>query len=70
MLYGVAIGRFSPKKIQVPEGYDPQLINSDPYKMGYQKGARNIKIQKSLKWGYISLGAGLTGLIIYGVSSK
>lgn len=70
MLYSVAVGRFSPKKIQVPEGYDPQLINSEPYKMGYQKGARNIKIQKSLKWGYISLGAGLTGLIIYGVTSK
>jgi hypothetical protein len=69
MLYAVVAGRFNPKEIKVPEGFDASLKNSEPYKMGYEKGARNIKIQKSLKWGYISLGVGLTALIIYGATS-
>lgn len=69
MLYSVIAGRFSPKNIKVPEGYDPVLKDSEPYKLGYQKSARNMKIQRSLKWGYISLGVGLTGLIIYGATN-
>ncbi|HNA58359.1 MAG TPA: hypothetical protein PLJ43_09565 [Chitinophagales bacterium] len=69
MLYSVVTGRFSPRNIKVPEGYDPALKDSEPYKLGYQKSARNMKIQKSLKWGYISLGAGLAGLIIYGATN-
>lgn len=69
MLYGVVLGRFNPKKMHLPENFDPVIANSDPFKMGYQKSARNIKIQKSLKWGYIGLGAGLAGWIIYGVQN-
>jgi hypothetical protein len=52
----------------LPSDFDPQLAAAEPFKFGYQKAARNIKIQQSLKWGYISLGVGLTTLIIYGVN--
>ena len=69
MLYSVITGRFNPQNIKVPEGYDPVLKDSEPYRLGYQKGARNIKIQKSLKFGYISLGVGLAALIIYGANN-
>lgn len=70
MLYAVIAGRFNTNHIRVPEGFDPALQQSEAYRLGYQKGARNIKIQKNLKWGYISLGAGLAGLIIYGAASR
>lgn len=70
MLYSVIAGRFNPTDIKIPEGFDPSLQQSEAYRLGYQKGARNIKIQKSLKWGYISLGAGLAGLILYGAASR
>lgn len=69
MLYSVVAGRFNPQNIKVPEGYDPILKDSEPYRLGYQKSARNMKIQKSLKWGYISLGVGLTAWIIYGATN-
>ncbi len=69
MLYAVVLGRFNPKKFNLPENYDPSVAESEAFRMGYQKSARNIKIQKSLKWGYIGLGAGLAGWIIYGVSA-
>jgi hypothetical protein len=68
MIYAVALGRFNPKINQLPSNFDPQLAAAEPFKFGYQKAARNIKIQQSLKWGYISLGVGLTALIIYGVN--
>jgi hypothetical protein len=69
MIYAVALGRFNPKINQLPRDIDPQLAATDPFKFGYQKAARNTKIQQSLKWGYISLGVGLTALIIYGVNN-
>jgi len=69
MLYSVVAGRFSPKEVKVPKGFDASLKDSESYRLGYQKGARNLKIQKSLKWGYISLGVGLIALIIYGATS-
>ena len=68
MIYAIALGRFNPKMDQLPSDFDPQLAAAEPFKFGYQKAARNIKIQQSLKWGYISLGVGLTALIIYGVN--
>jgi len=70
MLYGVVLGRFNPRKMHLPENIEPAVAESEPFRMGYDKSARNIKIQKSLKWGYIGLGAGLAGWIIYGVSDK
>lgn len=69
MLYSVVVGRFNPKKMQIPEGYDAPYSSTEEYRYGYDKKARNIKIQQSLKWGYIGLGVGLTTLIIYGVAN-
>lgn len=69
MIYSVVAGRFSPQKIHKTEGMEPAITESEPFKLGYQKAARNIKIQHSMKWGYIGLGTGLAGLIIYGVST-
>lgn len=68
MLYSVVIGRFDPPKMQIPKDYDLPYSTTESYRLGYNKKARNIKIQQSLKWGYIGLGLGLTGLIIYGVT--
>ncbi len=65
MIYSVIIGRFNSKKLQLPDSYDQQLASTEPFRLGYQKSARNIKIQQSLKWGYISLGISLAAVIIY-----
>lgn len=65
MLNAVVLGRFTPKKMQIPEGYDLPYSTTEEYKIGYEKKARNIKIQQSIKWGYIGLGVGLAGLITY-----
>jgi hypothetical protein len=66
MVYAVVLGRFNPKVQNVPSTVDPAVAASEPFVYGYQRSARNLKIQRSLKWGYISLGLGLTGLLIYG----
>lgn len=65
MFNAVIMGKFSPKKMKIPEGYDAPYSATDEYKIGYQKKARNLKIQQSLKWGYIGLGVGLVGFIVY-----
>ena len=65
MIYSVIIGRFNSKNLQLPSSYDKQLSSTEPFRLGYQKSARNIKIQQSLKWGYISLGISLAAIIIY-----
>jgi hypothetical protein len=66
MVYAVVLGRFNPKVQNVPSNIDPAIASSEPFVYGYKRSARNLKIQRSLKWGYISLGLGLTGLLIYG----
>ena len=65
MFNAVILGRFSPKDMQIPEGYDQPFSTTDEYRLGYQKKARNLKIQQSIKWGYIGLGVGLAGFITY-----
>lgn len=65
MFNAVILGRFSPKKMQIPEGYDLPYSKTEEYAVGYQKKARNLKIQQSIKWGYIGLGVGLAGFIAY-----
>ena len=68
MVYAVVLGRFNPEVKNVPSTIDPAVAQSEPFIYGYQKSARNLKIQRSLKWGYIGLGVGFAGLLIYGVS--
>ncbi len=68
MIYSVIVGRFNPSHLRVPEGVDPEARTTEAYRMGYDKGVRNLRIQRAMKWGYIGLGAGLTGLLIYGIS--
>lgn len=65
MFNAVILGRFSPKKMAIPEGYDKLYSGTEEYMLGYQKKARNLKIQQSIKWGYIGLGVGLIGFITY-----
>ena len=55
--------------MKLPENFDQNIANNEAFQFGYKKSARNTKIQQSLKWGYISLGVGLTGLIIYGIDN-
>lgn len=52
------------RKMKLPEAYDSVLSSSPEFRMGYDKAARNIKIQHSLKWGYIGLGTSLATLLI------
>jgi hypothetical protein len=70
MLYSVVVGRINPKNMQIPDGYDAPYSSTEEYRFGYNKKARNLKIQQSLKWGYIGLGVGLAGYIIYGISTR
>lgn len=70
MMYSVVLGRFNTKKMQIPEDYDAPYSATPEYFYGYQKKARNMKIQQSIKWGYIGLGVGLSALIIYGFSKN
>jgi hypothetical protein len=65
MFNAVILGRFSPRKMQIPEGYDAPYSSTEEYRVGYEKKARNLKIQQSIKWGYIGLGVGLAGFIVY-----
>ena len=69
MLYGVVIGRFNPKQMQIPADVTIVGSSTEEFRYGYNKKARNLKIQQSLKWGYIGLGVGLAGLIVYGVTN-
>ena len=48
MLYGVVVGRFNPKEMQIPEGYDKPYSSKEEYRYGYNKKARNIKIQQHM----------------------
>lgn len=64
MIYSLVLGRFNPKNIQVPEEYN-YLKNNEAFSTGYKKAGRNIKIQQSLKWGYVSLGLGIAGFLIF-----
>lgn len=70
MIYSIVLGRFNPKKMELPENFDQNIANTEAFQFGYKKSARNTKIQQSLKWGYISLGVSLTGLIIYGIENR
>lgn len=52
------------RKMGLPDSYDQSLVKNPEFRMGYDKAARNIKIQHSLKWGYIGLGTSLATLLI------
>lgn len=55
------------RKMDLPDGYDASVSKTPEFRMGYDKAARNIKIQHSLKWGYIGFGTSLaTLLLIFG----
>jgi hypothetical protein len=73
MLYSLALGRHNPHNLQLGPRSDKSadsagdLVNkkdNEAFRFGYQRAARNIKIQQSLKFGYISLGVGIAALII------
>jgi hypothetical protein len=41
------------------------LKQNEAFQTGYKKAGRNIKIQQSLKWGYVSLGLGIAGFLVF-----
>lgn len=73
MLYSLAIGRHNPHNIQMAPRSEKDVPlsaemaakkDNEAFRFGYQRASRNIKIQQSLKWGYISLGVGIAALIV------
>jgi hypothetical protein len=73
MLYSLALGRHNPHNLQLGPRSDKSADSAgdlvskkdnEAFRFGYQRAARNIKIQQSLKFGYISLGVGIAALII------
>ena len=64
MLYAVVLTRAKAPEMSRPPGYDQALVNNEAFRLGYEKAARNIKIQRCLTFGYIGLGAGIAGLLL------
>ena len=69
MLYSLAIGRHNPQNLQLTNNVvlSPEMSaikDKEAFRFGYQRAARNIKIQQSLKWGYIGLGVGIAAFIV------
>lgn len=64
MIYSVILGQFNPRKMQIPEGTDLPYSQTEAYRFGYEKAARNLKIQQTLKWGFISVGVGVGAYFI------
>lgn len=73
MLYSLAIGRHNPQHLQMNLRSEKEVVlspemtakkDNEAFRFGYQRAARNIKIQQSLKWGYVSLGVGIAAWII------
>lgn len=64
MLYAIVLTRTKAPAIRLPDSYDKALYENEAFRMGYEKGARNIKIQRCLTFGYIGLGAGLAGFLL------
>jgi hypothetical protein len=60
LAYSTVLGRFDPK---VPANEDGS-IQSESFKMGYQKKARNIKIKNSLLGGAVGFAVGITALVV------
>jgi len=64
MLYAIVLTRSKAPAIRLPESYDKALYENEAFRMGYEKTARNLKIQRCLTFGYIGLGAGLAGFLL------
>jgi len=60
LAYSTVLGRFDPK---VPANEDGS-IQSESFKMGYQKKARNMKIKNSLLGGAVGFAVGITALVV------
>ena len=60
LVYTTVLGRFSPK---VPASADG-AVQSESFKMGYQKKARNMKIKNSLLGGAVGFAVGITALVV------
>lgn len=62
--YSIILSRFNPK-VPPSTAIDPEVFNSDEFKIGYQKYGRNKKIQQSLIFGGIGFIAGFTAFAVY-----
>jgi hypothetical protein len=62
--YSIILSRFNPKVPQTTL-IEPDVLNSDEFKLGYQKYARNKKIQQSLIFGGIGFSVGFAAFAIF-----
>jgi hypothetical protein len=60
LAYSTVLGRFNP---HVPANEDGS-VQSESFKMGYQKKARNMKIKNSLLGGAVGFAVGITALVV------
>ncbi len=60
LVYSTVLGRFNPK---VPASADGN-VQSESFKIGYQKKARNMKIKNSLLGGALGFAVGITALVV------
>lgn len=64
MLYAIVFTRTKAPAMRLPESYDKKMYDNEAFRMGYEKTARNLKIQRCLTFGYIGFGAGLAGFLL------
>ena len=64
MLYAIVFTRTKAPAIRLPENYDKKMFDNESFRMGYEKTARNLKIQRCLTFGYIGFGVGLAGFML------
>ncbi len=69
MLFSAAAVNLTDRQVKLPADTDERLRNSPGFEVGYRTTTKNIRLQQSLKWGYISMGIGL-GWVIYGLQLK
>lgn len=64
MLYAIVFTRTKAPAIRLPESHDHAMYDNEAFRMGYEKTARNLKIQRCLTFGYIGFGVGLAGFLL------
>ncbi len=62
--YTLIIGRFDTKDIPYSTMIEPEVFNTEEFRSGYKKYARNKKIKQSLVWGGIGFAVGFPAFFL------